>query len=564
MALASYFRGEIWGGVFRTRNWIAIGFGVAAISLGLWGFSTCTATDCKTHSFGEKLFRTIDLIRLSSHYSPDHDPWALVIAQFMMPLALVFGAVRLFVVNMRRDLKVVMVRRMRGHMIVCGLGDTGLNIAQQLAHAGYKVVAISLDNQDANALACERRGIVVLRGDAMEQALLYVAGVRRAACLFITCGSDAVNIEIGLRANAVKASRGTQGPLNVWIELRYDWLYGAILRHRSPLALNGTAQIRLFNLHTNAARLLVSSAGFRKVADQTQVSSHMLALGHGPALNEVVAQAAQGPFAMPGRNLSVTILSEKAQTVQDAMTAKYPGLSEVTDLSLEDVSFDDTGWPGIARIVSVASPALAVVDLVDEVDTMRVALRLRGLLDDAGLLDTPVFTRVWRQGRLGEFLHGLEWLPDQPDRLSTFGDLETLTRPDQLLEETIDLRAIAAHEAYRQGSGDNATPEWAGLSEQAKQSNRDFADHISTKLAEIPLSNPPKDDEIERLAKSEHWRWMQSLKLRGWRYGPRDEVRKLHPLITDWADLEERARETNREMVRRIPAIIALSPDRDG
>ena len=93
-----------------------------------------------------------------------------------------------------------------------------------------------------------------------------------------------------------------------------------------------------------------------------------------------------------------------------------------------------------------------------------------------------------------------------------FGDLGSLTDPEQLLQESIDLVAIASHEAYRQAAGAAAIPAWSELSEQAKQSNRAFADHIAVKLAELDSGQPLGREELERWAEMEHWRWSSCIR----------------------------------------------------
>lgn len=561
-----YFRAEVWGGVFRTRNWVVILFGLVAVILGLWGFSICDTDRCKTASFAEKLLRTIDLIRLSTRFTPDKDPWPLVLAQLMMPLALVAGAIWLFLLNMHRDLKMVMVRRLKGHMIVCGLGDTGRSIAEQLSDAGHKVVAISLDNQNVAALACERRGILVLRGSGMDSAMLRLAGIRRAANLFIACGSDAVNIEIGLRADTALKNRQRSEPLSVWIELRSEWLYNQILTARNRVSGSGDAHFRLFNLNANAARLLLKRDSFRKAARRAleTASPHLLVVGQGQTLMEVIVQAVQGAFALPGRRLKVTLLGSKAKAMMDGLATRYPGLAACADVTTRVAAFDDdSAWPEIEEILAKSPPFAVAVDLEDEVPTMRVSLRLRRMMDGADCKDTPLYPRIWQQKELGAFLHGVEQDTSQSDRFAIFGDLNALTAADLLLEDSLDTVAGAAHEAYRASAGENV-PGWQDISEQAKQSNRAFADHIAVKLAALgnDVSETFDDAQVEALARMEHWRWMLALRLRGWREGARDEFRKTHPLLKDWEALDDRAKGLNRDMVRRIPAILAATNKR--
>lgn len=63
--------------------------------------------------------------------------------------------------------------------------------------------------------------------------------------------------------------------------------------------------------------------------------------------------------------------------------------------------------------------------------------------------------------------------------------------------------------------------------------------------------------EIEELGELEHERWMRERIARGWRYGDnRDNRRKTHPDLVDWAVLPESEREKDRDSVRRIPRIL--------
>ena len=106
--------------VFKSRDWVYIlPVGLVAVILGLIGFSRCLSPECHTDSFAGAFFRTIDLIRGSGHYVLGRDPWQLVAAQLLMPLAFAVTAVKLVIANARRDLKVLAVRRMRRHAIIC-------------------------------------------------------------------------------------------------------------------------------------------------------------------------------------------------------------------------------------------------------------------------------------------------------------------------------------------------------------------------------------------------------------------------------------------------------------
>ena len=110
---------------------------------------------------------------------------------------------------------------------------------------------------------------------------------------------------------------------------------------------------------------------------------------------------------------------------------------------------------------------------------------------------------------------------------------------------------------------------WEELPESLKESNRDQAAHIGTKLAAVgrgvvPLADWDADrntgfshDEIELLAEMEHERWVEQRRLDGWTPGPKDIVAKHTPYLVPWSALGEEVKEWDRQAVRGIPSFLA-------
>jgi voltage-gated potassium channel len=93
------------------------------------------------------------------------------------------------------------IARMAGHVIVCGFGRVGRNLAQYLSAAGRDVVVI--DNDPARAAAAEGAGHVVL-GDATTDEALKEAGIERARVLVTTLTTDAANLFVTLTARSLR------------------------------------------------------------------------------------------------------------------------------------------------------------------------------------------------------------------------------------------------------------------------------------------------------------------------------------------------------------------------
>jgi len=63
-------------------------------------------------------------------------------------------------------------------------------------------------------------------------------------------------------------------------------------------------------------------------------------------------------------------------------------------------------------------------------------------------------------------------------------------------------------------------------------------------------------DHEERLSIGEHERWSQSRVRAGWVPGPRNDKARHHPNLAPWDQLDEAAKDKDREAVRSIPLLL--------
>lgn len=95
------------------------------------------------------------------------------------------------------------VRRMRDHLIVCGYGRVGAQVAAELTNEAVPVLVV--DNDPAALERCAAAGHAFLQGDATEDAVLREAGIERARGLVATTNSDANNVYVTLAARALRS-----------------------------------------------------------------------------------------------------------------------------------------------------------------------------------------------------------------------------------------------------------------------------------------------------------------------------------------------------------------------
>lgn len=93
------------------------------------------------------------------------------------------------------------IDQLKGHVIVCGFGRLGSELARALSasSAGFVI----LEEDEARAVEARQNGYLCLQGDASNETMLLAAGVMRANALATVLSNDALNVFITLSARAL-------------------------------------------------------------------------------------------------------------------------------------------------------------------------------------------------------------------------------------------------------------------------------------------------------------------------------------------------------------------------
>jgi Trk K+ transport system NAD-binding subunit len=92
------------------------------------------------------------------------------------------------------------VRRIpeRGHIVVCGLGNVGFRVVEELMRLGEPVVVIEANAANSFISTARRLGAAVIVGSATVAQVLRQAHADSARAIVAATSSDLVNLEIGL------------------------------------------------------------------------------------------------------------------------------------------------------------------------------------------------------------------------------------------------------------------------------------------------------------------------------------------------------------------------------
>lgn len=90
----------------------------------------------------------------------------------------------------------------RDHVILCGCGRLGYQVAELLTARGETVVIVERDADSTNVQHMRSRGIEVYVGDARLPRVLEDVGVTRAKALYSLTDDDFTNLQVGLNARS--------------------------------------------------------------------------------------------------------------------------------------------------------------------------------------------------------------------------------------------------------------------------------------------------------------------------------------------------------------------------
>jgi voltage-gated potassium channel len=97
----------------------------------------------------------------------------------------------------------ISIETARDHFIVCGYGQVGRTVIDQLKHLRIPFVLIETNEGVCRELVKE--GMLVIQGDAQRHDVLEAAGINRARGVCVVIDNDAANLYITVTAKSLNA-----------------------------------------------------------------------------------------------------------------------------------------------------------------------------------------------------------------------------------------------------------------------------------------------------------------------------------------------------------------------
>jgi len=88
----------------------------------------------------------------------------------------------------------------KNHYIICGIGDLGFHIANELSATQRPYLVIDISMENIERILEPLKDIVFIQGDATDNDILLKAGIEHAKGIFATMGDDNLNLVVTLTA----------------------------------------------------------------------------------------------------------------------------------------------------------------------------------------------------------------------------------------------------------------------------------------------------------------------------------------------------------------------------
>jgi hypothetical protein len=548
-------------------RWILLGVaGAIAFALGFIGFGQLEDYP----SFGDKLYGTIKLFFLSAPEGKQL-PISLEIARFLAPLVSSYAAVMGLAALFRDRIQQMRIPLMRGHVIVCGLGFIGGAFLRQLRAVHARVVVIEPDPTNPRIETCRSSGIPVVIGDALLPRTLRAANVTKARHLLAVTNDDGTNTEVILQARQLHLEEG-RGQLRCLARVGDPELC-MLLRLQESSVDDGVPPLDFFNFQEVAARIMLETHPFALEGGPPHlVIGDLAKLGQWLVLHAARTWYERRPAS--GAPLRVSVLDDDAEARIRSLRDHHPELERVCEFAAFGTSVAEMRrLQGSLAATDVPGPTIAYLGDYRDEQALELALTLRRFLD----ADVPIVLALPTGDGVAQVLQSRDAKASQLANIRVFPLLDSTCTLEFLEGGSFEMLARAIHASWmaqRTASGKEATP-WEDLDESRRNSSRDQARGIVTKLHSVGCEIGPLSDwdatefrfddaELEQLAEQEHARWSEERERDGWvldeTLTEADPVDKRTPYLIPFPDLVRKypdIAEFDRQFVREIPARLA-------
>jgi RyR domain len=478
------------------------------------------------------------------------------------------------------------------HVVIAGDSAAALSLALDCGKRGDAVILIAEDLALETALGLRRKGVVVLEGDSGHIDTLRTARANHAAHVVALEADDTANLQIEAATRRLVGKAKRRPPIGVHVATHSPMLLKEAREMRSAQSRKAAEKAlpaidpKPFSLEEIAARALLqreSQTILSLAAQLQQARVHIVFFGFdqgGEAVANCVLKSLWSTHFAPPR---LTVLTPDPQAVEAGFRARHREAFAQPLLWSADIAFMDFDWNAasvggeVLDAVEAARgmPSAAIVSTGGDPGNIHLAIALKRACNHRQRWPIPIFMRESSQSEFSQQYAKGDDTPELDAYLQAFGAHQVMATRRRIIDGSLDIGAAIAHEHYNKGLGKKeamsmrelqaAMRDWTEVLETYRAANRAVADAAMIKLWDAgwrPARKGEKGDTaptipaplLEKMARTEHDRWVAERLMSGWRPvtagEKRDNELMAHDKLIGWDSLNEADRENDAVQVR--------------
>jgi RyR domain/TrkA-N domain len=542
----------------------------------------------------EAIYRTISAFGMWDAYF-DAQEMTLQVVRFAALAAPTVGLLFAFSGQLGGSLARIFNLAASKHIVIAGDSPAALSLALDCRKRGDAVILVAEEISSETALGLRRRGVIVLEGDAGQIETLRTARADHAAHVVAFEADDTANLQIEAATRRLVGKAKRKPPIGVHVATRSPMLLkearemrSAQMRKKAAKAAAPAAAIdpKPFSLEEMAARALVQRESQTLLSLAAQLKHervHIVFFGFDQGAEAVANALLKSLWSAHFGAPRLTVLAPNPQAVEAGFRARHREAFAHPRLWSADIAFLNFDWDaasiGAELLDAVEAargkPSAAIVSTGADPGNIHLAIALKRACNHRLRWPIPIFMRESSQSEFSQQYAKGDDTPELDAYLQAFGAHQNVATRAWVIDGDLDQGAAIAHEHYNKGLGQKdpmsmrelqaAMRDWSEVLETYRAANRAVADAAMTKVwdcgwrraefrekGETSLSVPA--ELAEKMARTEHDRWMAERLMSGWRPvlegEKRDNDLMAHDKLVGWEALNEADRANDAVQVR--------------
>ena len=539
--------------------------------------------------FSEALYRTFSAVSMWDEYFNAHEPMREVVRYAALATPVV-GLVFAFSGQLGRSLARMFNLGARHHVVIAGDSAAALSLAQDCRKRKDSVILIADGLAEETALGLRRKGVIVFEGDATQLETLRTARAHHAAHVVAYEPDDTANLQVEAAVRRLVGDSKRKPPIGVHVSTRSAMLLKEAREMRSSQMRKKKAgpppiDPKPFSLDEMAARALVQKESQTLLALAQQLGQqrlHIVFFGFDAAAEAVAERVLMSLWSAHFEPPRLTVLTPDT-AAEPGFKARHREAFANPEAWIADIAFLPFDW----NLASVGDELLAmvedargkptaiVVSTGSDPGNIHLSIALKRLCNSGERWPVPIYMRETSQSEFSQQYAKGDETPELDAYLLAFGAHQVNSTRTRVIDGALDQGAAIAHEHYNKGLGkkdamsmrelQSAMKDWSDVLETYRAANRAVADAAMVKVWDAGFRPTVKGEKgetaiavpadlLEKMARTEHDRWMAERLMSGWRPTDDGEARNndlmAHDKIIGWDQLNEADRDNDVVQVR--------------